>query len=390
MNEISIYVHIPFCESKCFYCDFNSGKYSDKIQEKYFNALKNEILQNKIKNKIKSIYFGGGTPSVVQEKYIVEILNLIKNNFDVKNDAEITIECNPNSLNKNKLIAFNNAGFNRISLGVQTTNKKSLKIIGRITDKNKLKNYKKAIKNNLKFAKKLGFNISADLMLGLPKNNIFKLFFDILFLNKYCKHISVYMLTLYEGTKLFETFKNCSLEKNIVKQYKFAQFILKLLKFEQYEISNFAKSKQYSFHNLNYWACGEYLGFGLSAHSYLNNHRYSNAASMQNYLNNYENKKFEEGFKSCQDVINQNLALKNNVERLTKRQQAEEYIMLNLRLNGGIDLNEFKQKFYDLKLIKQNEIKQLASKKLIKVNGQTIVLTQKGKLFENQVSVELI
>ena len=227
-------------------------------------------------------------------------------------------------------------------------------------------------------------------MLGLPKNNIFNLISDIFFLNKYCKHISVYMLTLYEGTKLFEILKNDVLENKIIKEYKLALKILKLLKYDQYEISNFAKSNAFSKHNLNYWASGEYLGFGLSAHSYLNNHRYSNAASMQNYLNNYENKKFEEGFKSCQDIINQNLALKNNVEKLTKQQQAEEYIMLNLRLNGGIDLNEFKQKFYDLFLKKQNEIKQLLSKKLIKCNGKTIVLTNKGKLFENQVSVALI
>lgn len=390
MNEISIYVHIPFCESKCFYCDFNSGKYSDKIQEKYFNALKNEILQNKIKNKIKSIYFGGGTPSVVQEKYIVEILNLIKNNFDVKNDAEITIECNPNSLNKNKLIAFNNAGFNRISLGVQTTNKKSLKIIGRITDKNKLKNYKKAIKNNLKFAKKLGFNISADLMLGLPKNNIFNLISDIFFLNKYCKHISVYMLTLYEGTKLFKIYKNESLENKITKEYKLASKLLKLLKYDQYEISNFAKSNAFSKHNLNYWASGEYLGFGLSAHSFIQEFRYSNFESMQEYLNAFENAKFQFDQKEKDEIIKQNKTLNLQMEKLTQEQKAEEYIMLNLRLKSGLNLTEFKNKFYNLEISKADEIKNLLAQKLIAKKDDRIVLTNKGKIFENQVAVRLI
>ncbi|MBO4412710.1 MAG: radical SAM family heme chaperone HemW [Clostridia bacterium] len=390
MDEISLYIHIPFCNSKCYYCDFNSGKYSAEIQKKYFNSLKNEILQNKVKNKIKSIYFGGGTPSAADEKNIVEILNLIKNNFDVKNDAEITIECNPNSLDENKLTCFRDAGFNRLSLGVQTTNKKSLKTIGRIQEKNELKNYKKIIKNNLKFAKKLNFNISADLMLGLPKNNYFNLISDIFFLNKYCNHISVYMLTLYEGTKLFEQYKNESLENKIIKEYKLSQKLLKLLKFEQYEISNFAKAKSYSKHNLNYWACGQYLGFGLSAHSYLSNYRYFNVSSMQAYFNNYENINFGKEIKSYKEIIDQNLKLKNNVEKLTKRQQAEEYIMLNLRLKDGLNLTEFKQKFYDLKLIKQNEIKQLLNKKLIKFNGEKIVLTKKGILFENQVSVNLM
>lgn len=390
MNEISIYVHIPFCESKCFYCDFNSGLYSKEIQEKYFNALKNEILQNKIKNKIKSIYFGGGTPSAVNEKYIIKILNLIKNNFDVKKDAEITIECNPNSLNKNKLIAFNNAGFNRISLGVQTTNKNSLKIIGRIQDKNKLKDYKKAIKNNLRFAKKLKFNISADLMLGLPKNNIFNLISDIFFLNKYCKHISVYMLTLYEGTKLYEILKNDALEKKIIKEYKLALKILKLLKYDQYEISNFAKSNAFSKHNLNYWASGEYLGFGLSAHSYIQDFRYSNFENMKEYLNAFENAQFEFCEKNKDEIINQNKTLNLKMEKLTKEQKAEEYIMLNLRLKSGINLTEFKNRFYDLKSAKCEEIENLISQKLIKQKGDWLVLTNKGKLFENQVSVALI
>ena len=391
MNDISIYVHIPFCESKCYYCDFNSGLYSKEIQEKYFSALKNEIIQNKIKNKIKSIYFGGGTPSAVEPDFIVEILNLIKNNFNVKKDAEITIECNPNSLDGNKLKTYYNAGFNRLSLGVQTTNKKSLKIIGRITEKNKLKNYKKIIKNNLKIAKKIGFkNLSTDLMLGLPKNNIFNLIKDFLFLKKYSKHISVYMLTVYENTKFFEISKKYNLERKIIREYKLTEKFLKLFGYKQYEISNFAKAGFESKHNLNYWNLGEYLGFGLSAHSHIGDFRYSNSQSINTYLQNFENLKFNTNLKLSQQIIEQVKLLNNNIEQLSVNQQAEEYLMLQFRLNSGLDLNEFKAKFYDLSDKKRANLKELEVKKLIKTQNGKLFLTQKGRIFENQVILQLI
>ena len=195
MDNLSIYVHIPFCESKCYYCDFVSGNYSNQVKEEYVNALVNEIQKYRINAKINSIYFGGGTPSCLTSSQIEKIFIAIKNNFQIDNNAEITIEANPNSLTKEKLVKYKNLGFNRLSLGVQTTNKKSLKFIGRIINKKLLKNYKKTVKKCLKNAKKIGFNnISADLMLGLPYNNIKNLKKDLKFLCKNVSHISTYML----------------------------------------------------------------------------------------------------------------------------------------------------------------------------------------------------
>ena len=389
-NNFSIYVHIPFCDSKCYYCDFNSGIYAEEIKKKYFKFLKKEICQKKLKGQVSSIYFGGGTPSSVDAKYVCEILTTIKKNFNVSKDAEITIEGNPNSLTLEKLKAYFNAGFNRLSIGVQTLNKKSLEFIGRIQNKENLKKYKKSVKNAIKNAKKAGFeNISGDLMLGLPENNIANLKKDVKFLAKNCNHISSYMLILEEGTPLFERIKNSDdREEKSIKEYEVANNILKKYGFKRYEISNFKKGKFASKHNLNYWACGEYLGFGLSAHSFVDNYRFYNPSSFEKY---FAMKEFSKKKKDKEELM---LEIRNDktitAEKLTKKQSVEEMIMLALRTSDGLNLLEFKNKFYDLTKRKGKEIAELLSSGYIEGLPDKMVLTEKGIFVANQIILKLI
>lgn len=393
MSEYSIYVHIPFCNSKCYYCDFCSFVENEKNIKKYFNCLKKEIKNNKIKNKINTIYFGGGTPTCVNKKYLINILKLILKNFNVQKNAEITIEANPNSLDVETLQALYSAGFNRLSIGVQTTNKKSLEYIGRLKNKKIINKYKNKIKNILKNAKKIGFlNISTDLILGLPFNNDKYLKKDLKFLIKYCNHISTYMLMVEDGTKL-ATF-DLNLEKiddDSVRQYEFVYNFLKSKNFERYEVSNFAKNETYSRHNINYWQRGNYLGFGLSAHSFVSPYRFSNSADFKKYLNFYESIDAENVYKNEVEIIK---SAKINpivqVEKLTKKETIEEEIMLALRCSKGLDLSRFKTKFHDLLKVKGLEINKLINQEFLALENGFLRLTDKGFLVANQVILQLI
>ena len=201
MKELSIYVHIPFCKQKCKYCDFCSFCASTKEQKEYFLRLEKEIIEKAKKFKfyrVKSIYFGGGTPSSVEEKYVIKILKVIYNNYNIEKDAENTIECNPCSVSEGKLLSYKKAGFNRVSFGVQSFNDKVLFSSGRLHDR-------KTAEDAILLAKKVGFQkISADLIIGLPfqtKNQVLR---DIKKLDRLgLKHISLYMLQLEKGTMLY-------------------------------------------------------------------------------------------------------------------------------------------------------------------------------------------
>lgn len=392
MNEFSIYVHIPFCNSKCYYCDFCSFVENEKNIKKYFVALKNEIVQKKLKGKVKSIYLGGGTPSSVDEKYVINILNLIFKNFNVDKDAEITIEVNPNSLNKDKIQSYYNAGFNRLSMGVQTTNCKSLKYIGRITNEKILKNYKKNIKKLLKNAKKIGFkNISTDIILGLPFNNEKILIKDLKFLTKYCNHISTYMLMIEERTKLFTYNLDVeNIDEMSSNQYEIVCQFLKNKNFERYEVSNFAKNQIFSKHNLNYWDRGEYLGFGLSAHSFLNPFRFYNTNNFEQYLKDFSKIEFATCKKETKQILSEAKKFDTSVEKLNKKEAVEEKLMLSLRCARGLNLCEFNKNFYDIFKRKEKEIKFLIQSDLIKIEDGFLRLTDKGFLVANQIILKLL
>jgi oxygen-independent coproporphyrinogen-3 oxidase len=380
IKDVSIYVHIPFCNSKCYYCSFISSKQDSKTQDKYFKALKNEISDFESKNEyiVKTIYIGGGTPSCVDLKHIKTILNEIKKRFNVDKEVEITIECNPNSTTEEKLLFYKNIGINRISFGVQSFNKRSLDFIGRIqNDKKALKNYKKETIKILKKAKEFGFsNLSVDFILGLPYQTNFQLKKFIKQLSALVCHFSCYMLSIEENTKLAKLLPNGVSEEKVAKQYEIAVKTLAKLGFDRYEISNFAKKRFESKHNSVYWNMGEYIGFGISAHSFYDKKRVANTEKLKEYIDFYTEKQG-------------NLAVKS-IEKLTKEQLAEEMIMLALRTRKGLDLMKFKEKFYDLEIKKANIISLLLKSGFIKLENNFLFLTDKGYLVADKIILDLI
>ena len=381
-KELSIYVHIPFCNSKCFYCNFCSRKETLTIQNRFFKAIENEI-KTKSKNfssfVVKTIYFGGGTPSVVNEKKISKLLCLIKKNFKISPYAEITIEANPNSLSLQKLVAYKKTGFNRLSIGVQTFNKKSLLYVGRLQTKEQAKEYRRKVISCLNDAKRVGFqNINADFILGLPYQKTWEISQFIKQLSPYVTHFSCYMLQVENGTKLYSMLDGKGNENLILEQYKRAVKTLKRLHFHRYEISNFARQNFESKHNKMYWQRKNYVGFGPSASSFSFEERTTNTNNINEYIKFWENENPK--------LMNE----PSTKEKLSKEQQAEEVIFLSLRTAKGLNLTEFNQKFYDFNKKNAKTLEKLTNLGLIEFENEFLKLTDKGVLLENSIIVELI
>ena len=368
-NEVGVYVHIPFCKHKCDYCDFISYCNKDDLIEKYIKALIKEIKSQNIKPWITTIYIGGGTPSYIDSKYIKQILQEIKKKNITKN-TEITIEVNPGTVTKEKLEDYKECGINRLSIGLQSTKDKLLEEIGRI---HKYEDFL----NTYKLAKEIGFkNINVDLMIGLPEQTLQDVedsLIDIITLNP--KHISVYSLILEENTKL-EVLVNLGkldLPTDEVERemYWKVKEVLEANGYEHYEISNFAKKGYKSKHNYNCWKQHSYLGFGVAAHSYYNNIRYSNTNSLGEYLQNPDNKKIEET-QELEDA-------------------KKEYMMLGLRTIEGVSISEFKQKYVDNPLyLFKNELNKLTEEGLVEIDLDNIKLTNKGLDLANLVWEEFV
>ena len=381
-KELSIYVHIPFCNSKCFYCNFCSRKETLTIQNRFFKAIENEI-KTKSKNfssfVVKTIYFGGGTPSVVNEKKISKLLCLIKKNFKISPYAEITIEANPNSLSLQKLVAYKKTGFNRLSIGVQTFNKKSLLYVGRLQTKEQAKEYRRKVISCLNDAKRVGFqNINADFILGLPYQKTWEISQFIKQLSPYVTHFSCYMLQVENGTKLYSMLDGKGNENLILEQYKRAVKTLKRLHFHRYEISNFARQNFESKHNKMYWQRKNYVGFGPSASSFSFEERTTNTNNINEYIKFWENENPK--------LMNE----PSTKEKLSKEQQAEEVVFLSLRTAKGLNLTEFNQKFYDFNKKNAKTLEKLTNLGLIEFENEFLKLTDKGVLLENSIIVELI
>lgn len=374
-KELGIYIHIPFCKQKCYYCDFISFANKDKKQEQYINAAKKEIDTYQLeKYNVTTIYIGGGTPSYIESKYIVELIGKLKeqlkNNITKFEEIEITIEVNPGTVTKEKLQDFKSCGINRLSIGLQTTNNNLLKQIGRIhTYEEFLYTYN--------WAKEVGFeNINVDLMLGLPNQTIKDLKDS---LEKAIKlgatHISVYSLIVEEGTvisKLLDEGKVQLPSEELEREmYWYVKNTLELNGYKHYEISNFAKENKYSKHNMNCWKQEEYIGLGVAAHSYLNNTRFSNGNDIENYINNVENKYVEE------------------VQTLEDKQN--EFMLLGLRMLDGVDIASFKQKFGQNPIyLYKDKLNELVEEGLLVVDLNHIRLTNKGLDLANLVFEEFV
>ena len=374
-NEIGIYVHIPFCKKKCDYCDFISYCNKDNLIEKYVEAMKKEIESQNIKPEITTIYIDGGTPSYIDSKYIIQIINKIKEK-NVSPNAEITIEVNPGTVTMEKLEDYRSCGINRISIGLQSTNNTLLKEIGRIHDfKQFLETYK--------MAKKVGFkNINVDLMLGLPNQRIKDLkesLEQILKLKP--KHVSVYSLIVEDGTPIANKIEKGELqlpdeelERNM---YWFVKNTLELNGYKHYEISNFAKKGYESKHNLNCWNQKEYIGIGVAAHSYRDITRYSNTENIEEYIKNVNNEEFNKN-KIIHEVQKEDDAKK-------------EFMLLGLRKIDGIKISDFKNKFGDNPIyLYRNELKKLIDEKLLIIDNNDIRLSNKGIDLANLVWEEFV
>ena len=387
MKEIGIYIHIPFCKHKCKYCDFVSFENSKFVKE-YIDRLLwdiENIEEILIKNKtgafpkdmvVDTIYIGGGTPSFIEPKYIAQILDLINKKFKVKENAEITIELNPGTVDKDKLEVYKNSGVNRLSIGCQETHDEILEKIGRI-------HRFKEFLDTYNLARNLGFkNINVDLMLALPNQTIIDLEESLeKIVNLEPEHISVYSLILEDNTPL----KN-EVENNILKlpsedmerkMYYKTKEILEKNGYKHYEISNFAKLKFYSKHNMNCWNQHEYIGFGLASHSYLNKKRFSNCTNLPKYIE-----------KSGEQVYNINVSV-NEIQ--DKFDEMKEYIMLGLRKLDGIDKKDFFEKFNeDIDKVFSEEIEKLKSQLLIEDSNEFLKLSPKGLDFANIVFEEFV
>lgn len=378
MEELGIYIHIPFCKQKCFYCDFCSFANKNEMQEKYVETVINEIknITHKEKYTVTTIYFGGGTPSILNPEYIKNILQEIKSSFKILDDAEITIEINPGTVNEEKLKRYKEYGINRLSIGLQSANDKILKNIGRIHD------YKQ-FEETFFFARKCGFkNINVDLMIGLPtqaiedvKQTLEKI------IQKNPEHISVYSLIIEEGTTIEKLINENKLQLPDEETERIMYWTvvneLKENGYNQYEISNFSKKTYESKHNTNCWKQKQYIGLGTSAHSYLNKKRYSNTNNIEEYIKNIQ-----------ESNISKNITIH---EEQTEESTMNEYMLLGLRMIQGININEFKQKFKTDPTIKYKEIlEKLQKENLIQITKTSIKLTKQGIDFGNIVWEEFI
>ena len=331
-KPLSLYIHIPFCLSKCNYCAFTSIVAGESAKNDYVDSLIQEI---KFRAKeysglyeVQTIYIGGGTPSVLADGLVAQILSTVYMNFVVNNNAEVTIEVNPSSLTELKAKEYLNAGITRVSMGLQSAQTKHLKNLGRL-------HTKETFATAVDMLKSAGItNISGDVILGLPNQTEKEVTETIEFLaNLQTKHISIYMLEVEAGTKFGilaeQNLLPLPTETETINLYKTAKIALEKTGYNRYEISNFAKSGFESVHNQVYWNRGEYLGFGASAHSFINGTRFANTANVNEYTSYLKKKEIPLEYK----------------DNLTEEEEKEETIMLSLRTKNGIDLVDFSKKF---------------------------------------------
>lgn len=321
-----IYVHIPFCKSKCRYCDFAS--FPDKVTfaESYMACVYREMSMRKDELKdytFETLYIGGGTPSVVDESYIAMLVAAAKKNFNLSKDSEITIEINPGTVSAGKIDMYSKCGINRYSVGLQTAIDSQLREIGRIHNLNEFVTCAKLLK---------GKNFSVDVMIGLKDQTIDDILKTIEVAAAFgASHISMYALTPEDGTPIYTDYLNGELPDNdeVAEMYAAGVKKLKELGFERYEVSNFAKKGKESRHNMNYWRRGEYIGFGVSASSCINNIRFTNTFDLDEYF-------------KC--ILSNHLAVIDR-EEVDEEGQKEEFIMLALRTSKGLNLQEYKRHF---------------------------------------------
>ena len=408
-NNLELYIHMPFCVKKCEYCDFLSFPADTNTQIKYVHALLNEIrfYGEKMRGfRVSTIYIGGGTPSWLEPELVTAVMDQIYKSFQVYEDAEISIECNPGTVTAAKLQAYRRAGINRLSIGLQSTNNTELKTLGRIhTYEQFLKTYE--------LARNDGFtNINVDLMSGLPRQSA-ESFADTLqrVIRLKPEHISAYSLIIEKGTPFYEKYKfdmvrqeagmkteELPTEDDTYKMLKLTQRVLAKAGYERYEISNYAKPGYACRHNVGYWTRENYLGLGLGAASLIDNVRYSNTRELYEYIEICRELTFlppevfapEEGMDAPErGWFGSNLHTEAAV--VNRKAQMEEFMFLGLRMPEGISRNEFETNFgMPIEAAYVQVLPDLQAQKLIEKREGRVYLTDRGMDVANYVMAQFL
>ncbi|MCC5910326.1 MAG: oxygen-independent coproporphyrinogen III oxidase [Clostridiaceae bacterium] len=377
MKSLSLYIHIPFCEKKCYYCDFASYSGKEHLLGDYVEALKKEIELYKEElgsYSIKTIFIGGGTPSILSAEALRGITDCLQQCCSIPSDIEISMEANPGVLNIDKLKGYYEAGINRLSMGLQACQDHLLKNLGRIH------RYEDFIRN-LQDARKVGFeNINVDLMFGLHNQTLEDWKYSLeSIVDLGVPHISAYSLIIEENTPFDMWMEEGKIEKSTedleLAMYRHAIEFLKEKGYRHYEISNFAKHQHQCQHNITYWKNQSYLGLGVGAHSYLQEARFNNFADISTYIKTIEGKK-----KPIENTI-----------ILTLKDQISETMFLGLRMTEGVSVEYFHQRFKQSPFtVYEKPLDKLKKQGLITYDDKAIKLTDRGLNLANVVFQEML
>ncbi len=382
MQELELYLHIPFCVQKCAYCDFLSAPAGDAAKEEYVDALKQEIKRYRKmarSYRVSSVFVGGGTPSILSCGQILEIFKTLRQVFAIQSDAEITIEANPGTVTKEKLAAWKQAGINRISFGLQSVKNEELKMLGRI-------HTYEEFRESYDLARQAGFeNLNVDLISAIPGQSVQSWEETLRTVAELGpEHISAYSLIIEEGTKFYQWYRegkqsegHPALPDEEVERtmYEQTQEILNEYGFHRYEISNYAKEGKECRHNLGYWNRTQYLGIGLGASSLIADTRYHLCTDLTSYIERIE---------SGED-------LREEIEVLTKEEMMEEFMFLGLRKMQGVSRTRFEHCFGNpIEEVYGDALNKLTEEGLLEIEGDHIRLTKRGIDVSNSVFCEFL
>lgn len=375
MKSIGIYIHIPFCIHKCSYCDFNSYAGLDRLTEDFCDALIREIRDMRdVDREVKTVFFGGGTPTYLNSERLVSILNALRDVYPFTEDAEITSESNPANSDIERFKGLHEGGFNRLSIGVQSFDDRILRIAER-------QHTSEEAKAAMSFARATGFeNVNLDLIFALPEQSLndWGASLDEV-INQKPEHVSTYALSIEDGTRFAKMNRNHTLlqvdEDSELEMYEMAIARLEKAGYQHYEVSNFSLPGKEARHNLIYWRNEEYLGFGPGAVSFLNGRRWMNEKRPSSYIRK----------------VNKGESLAVEDETLTQLEAMAETLILGLRLRSGISLNMIKDRFgVDPKIHYAKLISELIEDEFAVIDDDILSLTHKGLLFSNDVFIRIL
>ncbi len=370
----ALYIHVPFCERKCLYCDFNSVSVKPGLVEEYLGAIENELRSRAKGYPFRTIFIGGGTPTVLQEMQLERLLRTISESIDDSQLVEYSIEINPGTLSDSKIEIIKKSRINRISLGVQTFCDVYLQLLERIHTAEKAKDTFLLLRKN-------GFsNINIDLIYGYPGQTLGEWKLD---LEESLKlgpdHISAYCLSYAEGTPLLRLIESGIMkrleEEEELMMYECLKETLKKSGFLHYEISNYAKTGKECLHNIFYWKSMEYVGIGAGAFSYLNGERFSNIRGVEEYVS----------------TVNTQGNLVSFAERLSRERRASEILIMALRMTRGISRKEFRERSgFDLMELFERQVNSLVKTGLVNLDDKRVRLTTRGTLLADSVMLEFV